>query len=55
MYVRPDGRQLQSAVDLWSAGSLSVEVGWTFGLDDAARALETAVHGGGGRAVVLGL
>jgi NADPH:quinone reductase-like Zn-dependent oxidoreductase len=55
VYVRPDGRQLQSAVDLWSAGSLSVEVGWTFGLDDAARALETAVHGGGGRAVVLGL
>jgi NADPH:quinone reductase-like Zn-dependent oxidoreductase len=55
VYVRPDGRQLQSALKLWSAGSLSVEVGWTFGLDDAARALETAIHGGGGRAVVLGL
>ncbi len=55
VYVRPDGRQLQGAVDLYGEGRLTIEVGPAYPLADAAAALEAAMRGSGGRAVVLSL
>jgi NADPH:quinone reductase-like Zn-dependent oxidoreductase len=54
-YVRPDGPQLQRAADLLGEHKLAIDIGWRFPLDQAARALDTAVQGGGGRAVALTL
>jgi NADPH:quinone reductase-like Zn-dependent oxidoreductase len=53
VYVRPDGAQLQGAVDLYNDGRVSIEVGSAHPLADAALALDTAMRGSGGRAVVL--
>jgi hypothetical protein len=53
VYVRPDGAQLQGAVDPYRGGRLSIEVGSAHPLADAALALDTAMRGSGGRAVVL--
>ncbi|MBV8219935.1 MAG: zinc-binding dehydrogenase [Solirubrobacterales bacterium] len=53
VYVRPDGRQLRQAADLFDDGRLSIEVGHVFGVDEGAAALQAAMHGGGGKAVVL--
>ena len=55
VYVRPDGRQLQDAVDLYAEGRLTIELGAAYAIADAATALEAAVRGSGGRAIVLGL
>ena len=55
VYVRSDGRQLQGAVDLYGDGRLSIEVGRAYPIADAARALEAATRGSGGKAIVLGL
>lgn len=53
VYVRPDGPQLERLAELLADGRLSIEVGCMFGLDQAASALETALSGTSGRAVVL--
>ena len=53
VYVRPDGRQLGVLAGLLAEGTLSVEAGSVFGIDDAAQALATAVAGHGGAAVVV--
>jgi NADPH:quinone reductase-like Zn-dependent oxidoreductase len=55
VYVRPDGAQLQAAVDLYGDGRLSIEIGSAHPLADAALALAAAMRGSGGRAVVLRL
>jgi len=55
VYVRPDGPQLEEMVELLAADRLSILVGSTFSLGDAAEALARAVDGHGGRAVVLEL
>ncbi len=55
VYVRPDGRQLQGAVDLYGEGRLTIEAGPAYPIADAATALEAAMHGSGGRAIVLEL
>jgi NADPH:quinone reductase-like Zn-dependent oxidoreductase len=55
VYVRPDGPQLQAAADLHGEGRLSIEVGAAHPVADAALALEAAIRGSGGAAIVLGL
>jgi NADPH:quinone reductase-like Zn-dependent oxidoreductase len=55
VYVRPDGGQLQGAADLYGDGRVSIEVGSAHPLSDAALALDAAMRGSGGRAVVLKL
>ena len=52
-YVRPDGEQLQALVEMLAEGTLSLEVGSAFALDDAAEALAAAVTGHGGGAIVV--
>ena len=51
--MRPDGEQLRALARLLAEGKLTLEVGSGFTLDDAARALEAAVAGHGGTAIVL--
>jgi hypothetical protein len=55
VYVRPDGRQLAVVAELAAQAKLTVEVGATFAVPEAARALDTATAGIGGRAVALEL
>jgi NADPH:quinone reductase-like Zn-dependent oxidoreductase len=55
VYVRPDGPQLERLAELLAKGRLSIEVGSTFPLEQAASALETALNGTSGRAVVIAL
>jgi NADPH:quinone reductase-like Zn-dependent oxidoreductase len=52
VYVRADGRQLAALVDLLGAGRLTLPVGTTYPLSQAAAAL-AAVGGSAGRAVVM--
>jgi NADPH:quinone reductase-like Zn-dependent oxidoreductase len=54
-YVRPSGAQLTDAIRLVADGRLTIQIGASFGLADARRALEAAVRGLGGRAVVIEL
>jgi NADPH:quinone reductase-like Zn-dependent oxidoreductase len=51
--VRPDGLQLTEMVELLAEGKLEIQVGETFDLADAAAALDSALGGHGGSAVVL--
>jgi NADPH:quinone reductase-like Zn-dependent oxidoreductase len=51
--VRPDGAALERLAELLADGRLSIDVGYTFPLEQAATALETALHGTAGRAVVV--
>jgi NADPH:quinone reductase-like Zn-dependent oxidoreductase len=53
VYVRPDGPQLERLAQLLAEGRLHIEVGSMFPLDQAASALETALSGTCGRAVVI--
>ena len=53
VYVRPDGPQLERLAQQLADGRLSIEVGCMFPLDQAASALETALTGTSGRAVVI--
>jgi NADPH:quinone reductase-like Zn-dependent oxidoreductase len=55
VYVRPDGAQLRKLVGLLGSGRLELPVGSGFQIDDAAAALEAAVRGRGGGAIVLAL
>jgi len=55
VYVRPDGGQLRSLVQLLGDGQLEVSVGTTYGLFHAAEALGKAVRGRAGGAVALTL
>jgi NADPH:quinone reductase-like Zn-dependent oxidoreductase len=55
VYVAPNGAQLQALVELLAEGKLSLDVGSTFAIGDAAAALADAVAGHGGSAVVLSL
>jgi hypothetical protein len=54
-YVRPSGAHLADAIRLVADGRLSIQIGASFGLADAGRALEAAVQGLGGQAVVIEL
>ena len=51
--VQPDGRTLGELAELLAAGKLEVSTAATFPLEDAAEALESAIGGGAGGAVVL--
>jgi len=53
VYVRPDGPQLERLAQQLADGRLNIEVGCMFPLDQAASALETALTGTSGRAVVI--
>jgi NADPH:quinone reductase-like Zn-dependent oxidoreductase len=53
VYVRADGRQLATLVELLGAGRLTLPVGPTYPLSQAAAALSAAVGGSAGRAVVM--
>jgi NADPH:quinone reductase-like Zn-dependent oxidoreductase len=53
VYVRPDGRQLGDLAKLFDDGQLSVTIGATFGLDEAAEALDLSASGHADGAVVL--
>jgi NADPH:quinone reductase-like Zn-dependent oxidoreductase len=55
VFVRPDGVQLRSLVQLLAERQLMVSVGLTYGILDAARALAEAVSGRAGGAVALTL
>ena len=55
VYVRPDGAQLQAALDLYGEGRLTIEVRPAYPIADAAAALDAATRGSGGAAIVLGL
>jgi NADPH:quinone reductase-like Zn-dependent oxidoreductase len=51
--VEPNGPQLEALAELLGAGKLEVQVAATFELNDAAAALESALGGQGGGAVVI--
>jgi NADPH:quinone reductase-like Zn-dependent oxidoreductase len=53
VYVRSDGPQLAALVELLGAGRLTLPVGATYPLSQAAAALSAAVGGTAGRAVVM--
>ncbi|SEF20651.1 NADPH:quinone reductase [Amycolatopsis pretoriensis] len=53
VYVRPDSGQLTKLSALLGEGRLSLSVGLTMPLDEAAAALDRAVRGGNGGPVVL--
>jgi NADPH:quinone reductase-like Zn-dependent oxidoreductase len=53
VYVRPDAAQLELAVQAFAEDRLEFTLGASFTVEEAARALERAIAGGGG-AVVLG-
>jgi hypothetical protein len=53
VYVRADGVRLGSMAQRLGRGEIGISVDGTYGLTDAARALDLAVGGAGGDAVVL--
>jgi NADPH:quinone reductase-like Zn-dependent oxidoreductase len=53
LIVEPNGPQLEALAELLGAGKLEVQVAATFELNDAAAALESALGGQGGGAVVI--
>jgi NADPH:quinone reductase-like Zn-dependent oxidoreductase len=55
VYVRPDGSKLSDLAQLFSTGRLSLPIGATHRLSDAAEALALSVSGHAGGAVVLAI
>jgi NADPH:quinone reductase-like Zn-dependent oxidoreductase len=53
IYVEADGGRLASMAERLGNGEIGISVGETYDLDEAADALNLAVSGGGGDAVVL--
>ena len=53
IYVEADGSRLGRMAERLGNGDVGISVGGTYGLADGAEALEVAVGGGGGNAVVL--
>jgi len=53
VYVEADGDRLGRMAERLGNGEVAISVGGTYGLAEAAKALEVAVGGGGGDAVVL--
>jgi NADPH:quinone reductase-like Zn-dependent oxidoreductase len=53
IYVQADGGRLGRMVERLSRGEIGISIGEIYGLTEAARALDLAVGGGGGDAVVL--
>jgi NADPH:quinone reductase-like Zn-dependent oxidoreductase len=53
VYVEADGARLERMAERLGNGELAISIGGTYGLAEGAEALETAVGGSGGDAVVM--